>query len=53
MNQGRKQRWEGAADCSSFPNRNFKDIGFVDRATLNVLRDLPFSRNQPLNSDDD
>ena len=50
---GAQPKGEGAADYSSFPNRNLKDKGFINRAILNVLRDLPFSQNQPLNSDDD
>jgi hypothetical protein len=29
-------------------NRNLKNTDFVDAVVLQVLRDLPFSRNQPL-----
>jgi hypothetical protein len=39
---------------SSTPkNRNLKKIYFVDAMTCNVLRDLPFSRNDPLKLSDD
>ena len=34
-------------------NRNFKISDFVDIIISRVLRDLPFSRNQPLKSTDD
>jgi hypothetical protein len=34
-------------------NRNFKNTDFVDIMISKVLRDLPFSRNQPLKSADD
>jgi hypothetical protein len=35
------------------PNRNLKNTDFVDILLSKVLRDLPFSRNQPLKSPDD
>jgi hypothetical protein len=53
VNQGRNQGGREAADCSSFPNRNLEDKGLIETPILYVLRDLPFSRNQLLNSDDD
>jgi hypothetical protein len=34
-------------------NRNLKNTRFVDIVISEVLRDFPFSRNQPLNSADD
>jgi hypothetical protein len=34
-------------------NRNLKNTDFVDIMVSNVLRNLPFSRNQPLKSADD
>jgi hypothetical protein len=34
-------------------NRFFKNTDFVDIIMSNVLRDVPFSRNQPLKSVDD
>jgi hypothetical protein len=34
-------------------NRNLKNTDFVDIMISKVLRDLPFSRNQPLISVDD
>jgi len=33
-------------------NRNFEDKDYVDTMLSEVLRDLPFSRNQPLKSAD-
>jgi hypothetical protein len=35
------------------PNRNLKNTYFVETMITNVLRDLPFSGNQPLKSADD
>jgi transposase-like protein len=35
------------------PNRNLKNTDFVDTMTPKVLRDLSFSRNQPLKLADD
>jgi len=32
------------------PNRSLKTTDFVDTVKLNVLRDLPFSRNRPMDS---
>jgi hypothetical protein len=34
------------------PQPNFKNTEFVDTRTLNVLRDVPLSRKQPLESAD-
>ena len=34
-------------------NRNLKNTDFVDIVISHVLRDFPFSRNQPLKSADD
>jgi hypothetical protein len=34
-------------------NQNLKDTDFVDMIISKVLRDFPFSRNQPLKSADD
>jgi hypothetical protein len=53
--QGRTQG--GCRAAASAPNptkpKLKKNIDFVDIAISNVLRDLPFSRNQPLKSVDD
>jgi hypothetical protein len=54
-NQGRTQ---GEGGClAPTPNqtpqhRNLKNTDFVDKIILNILRDLPFRRNQPLESAD-
>ena len=43
----------GLPDCNPPPsNRNLRNTDFVDIKLLNVLRDLPFSRNQILKSPD-
>jgi hypothetical protein len=44
----------GAAGAAAPPpNPNLKDTDFVDIMMSKVLRDFPFSRNQPLKSADD
>jgi hypothetical protein len=40
------------APGSSLTNLNFKNPDFVDKMMSKVLRDLPFSQNQPLKSID-
>jgi hypothetical protein len=52
-----QRRTQGEGGCRAAApqtpqNRNFKNTDFVDM-TSKVLRDLPFSRNQPLKSADD
>jgi hypothetical protein len=49
--QARRQR--GAAGLYSPHITLLKTTDFVDTMITNVLRDLPFSRNQPLKSADD
>jgi hypothetical protein len=39
---------EGGRKLKTPSNRNLKTRDFVDTMILNVLRYLPFSRNQPL-----
>jgi hypothetical protein len=43
----------GAVRRQTPQNRNLKNRGFVDIMISEVLRDFPFSRNQPLKSADD
>jgi hypothetical protein len=51
VNRGRIQEsgeWgEGGGDCipAAPTNRNFKNTDFVHMMILNILHDLPFSRN--------
>jgi hypothetical protein len=57
--QGLTQGGRGRLPCCSLPppqnpqNRNLKNTGFVDIVISKALRDLSFSRNQPLKSADD
>jgi hypothetical protein len=46
---------EELPDCSppNTPNRNLKSADFVYTMISEILRDLPFNRNQPLKSPDD
>jgi hypothetical protein len=48
--QGRTQKGGGVRKLQPPSNQNFKNIDFVHMTILNVLHDLPFSRNQPLQS---
>jgi len=41
---------EGAARLKPPPNRNLKNTDFANAMILNALRDLHFSRNQPMTS---
>jgi len=51
-NGTKKQKKEGppggGGGLQTNTNRNLKTTDFVDMMILNVLRDTPFSRNQPL-----
>jgi hypothetical protein len=52
--RARAQGGSSRATVAQTPqNRNFKNTDFVDTIVSKVLRDLPFSRNQPLKSADD
>ena len=49
-----KWRWGGGLPgCSCLPKSKLKTTYFVDILISNSLRDLLFSRNQPLKSADD
>jgi hypothetical protein len=48
--QGRTQGAAGLQPSKTPQNRNLQNTKFVDITTEKVLRDLPFSRNQPLKS---
>jgi hypothetical protein len=55
--QGNAPKWEKLPGCSPAPppqkpETEIKETGFVDMISK-VLRDFPFSRNQPLKSADD
>jgi len=39
--------------CNPVPNQNFKNIDFVEMMRLNILHDLGFRQNQPLEMADD
>jgi hypothetical protein len=50
---GAHPRGGGATGLQPFQNQNLKNTHFVDIMISKVLRDLPFSRNQPLKSADE
>jgi len=39
--------------CNPVPNQNLKNTDFVEMMILNILHDLCFSQNQPLEMADD
>jgi hypothetical protein len=50
LHKGRTQEGGRGYRAAAAPNQNLKKNHFVDIMILKVLRDLPFSRNQPLKS---
>jgi hypothetical protein len=54
MDRGRTQGGAAGLQHPQTPqNRNLKNTDFVDIVISKVLRDFPFSRNQPLKSADE